>query len=43
MTLICKECGLSLEEEKEPGKYYCPNCGKYTDFFKTEPENESES
>ncbi len=32
MTLICKECGLSLDET-EIGKYYCPNCQKYTEFF----------
>jgi uncharacterized Zn finger protein (UPF0148 family) len=31
-TLICKECGLPLDEE-ETGRYYCPNCGKYTEFF----------
>ena len=37
MTLICKECGLSLDEE-ESGKYYCPNCKKYTEFFKDESD-----
>jgi uncharacterized Zn finger protein (UPF0148 family) len=41
MTLICQECGLSLDE-KEAGRYYCPNCKKYTEFFKMETEEEEE-
>jgi uncharacterized Zn finger protein (UPF0148 family) len=41
MTLICENCGLSLDEE-DPGRYYCPNCKKYTEFFKMEGENEED-
>jgi uncharacterized Zn finger protein (UPF0148 family) len=42
-TIICKECGLPLDEE-EPGRYYCPNCKKYTEFFDAGlPEEEKAS
>jgi rubrerythrin len=33
--IICKNCGLSYEN-KEPGKYYCPQCQKIVEFFKLE-------
>jgi anaerobic ribonucleoside-triphosphate reductase len=31
-TVVCKECGYSIEK-KDPGKYYCENCGKIKKFF----------
>ncbi|TXT65466.1 MAG: hypothetical protein BAJALOKI3v1_100037 [Promethearchaeota archaeon] len=43
MTVICRSCGTAIDDEDEPGKYYCANCGKYTEFFKMESEKESES
>ncbi|MFX1479733.1 MAG: hypothetical protein ACFFCI_16545 [Promethearchaeota archaeon] len=33
--VVCKECGYSFEN-KEPDKYFCPNCIKELIFFKFE-------
>ncbi|MFX1400938.1 MAG: hypothetical protein ACFE8V_06785 [Promethearchaeota archaeon] len=34
-TVVCKECGFSIEN-KEPGVYYCENCLKKKKFFKVQ-------
>lgn len=34
-VIICKECGLTIENKK-PGNYYCENCSKDMKFFKLE-------
>ncbi len=34
-AIVCKECGYSFEN-KDPGKYFCPNCSKEMKFFKFE-------
>jgi hypothetical protein len=34
-TVVCKDCGYSFEN-KEYGKYYCPNCSKEMKFIKLE-------
>ncbi|MFX1357239.1 MAG: hypothetical protein ACFFA8_08120 [Promethearchaeota archaeon] len=44
-VVMCKECGLSIEN-KEPGNYYCENCAKEMKFFQVQafcgakPDNE---
>ncbi len=34
-AVACKECGYSFEN-KEPGKFFCPNCSKEMKFLKIE-------
>ena len=34
-AVVCKECGYSFTD-KEPGKYFCPNCSKEMKFMKFE-------
>jgi rubrerythrin len=34
-AVMCKECGYSFEN-KESGKYFCPNCHKEVKFFEVE-------
>lgn len=34
-AIVCKECGYSFEN-KEPGKYFCPNWSKEMKFIKFE-------
>ncbi|MFW9827951.1 MAG: hypothetical protein ACFFEY_10180 [Candidatus Thorarchaeota archaeon] len=34
-AVICKNCGYPFED-KEPGKYFCPNCSKKMNFIKLE-------
>ena len=31
-TIVCKECGYSIEK-KDPGEYYCENCGATKRFY----------
>ena len=33
--VVCKNCGYSFEN-KEPDKYYCPNCSKEMMFMRLE-------
>ncbi|MFX0106640.1 MAG: hypothetical protein ACFE75_14290 [Candidatus Hodarchaeota archaeon] len=33
--IVCKECGYSFEN-KEEGKYFCPNYSKEMKFYKFE-------
>jgi len=36
-AIVCKECGFSFQDDnKEPGKYFCPNCAKDMKFIKFE-------
>ncbi|MFX1390679.1 MAG: hypothetical protein ACFE9Z_11495 [Promethearchaeota archaeon] len=32
-AVVCKNCGYSFEN-KEPAKYFCPNCSKEMKFIK---------
>ncbi len=32
---VCRECGFSYKN-REPGKYFCPNCNKEMKFLKME-------
>jgi predicted nucleic-acid-binding Zn-ribbon protein len=41
MQVICQECGWTQEEEKA-GRYYCVQCGKYTEFFSLSEVSENE-
>ena len=34
-TVVCKDCGYSIEK-KDPGEYYCENCGETKKFFMIE-------
>lgn len=35
-TVMCKECGHSFDDGREPGMYYCPGCEKEMNFIKFE-------
>ncbi|MBD3254567.1 MAG: hypothetical protein GF383_05715 [Candidatus Lokiarchaeota archaeon] len=32
-VVVCKECGHSFNDGRDPGKYYCPGCEKEMKFY----------
>ncbi|HEY0087421.1 MAG TPA: hypothetical protein VGB37_01180 [Candidatus Lokiarchaeia archaeon] len=34
--VVCKECGYSFNDNREPGEYYCSSCQKFATFYKLE-------
>jgi uncharacterized Zn finger protein (UPF0148 family) len=34
--VMCKECGMSYQDGRKSGDYYCPTCQKITKFYKLE-------